>query len=680
MEDFIRFAGNIPFVVWIFVGTCLGVFIYACLSIHKELTPISNELKQIASYLNDARRKGAVDEAGLEAMKNYLEGFDYFGESWEEFEETLVTCDKYGERLVFNTQRASTFINSEMLIYRHINANVYEAVPSILTGIGLIGTFVAIIWGLSSLQFDHTSGQVGNVNEFIESLGGKFVSSVVGLGCSLLFLSIEKHLLGVTVNTCLAIQTSLDRLFPQRVIEEIVADIQTSVEEQSNTMRHFNSELAIHLKQSFQESLVPTMERMVLAIDQLLEVTEELRKQKEESAGHLVDRIVENFKSSLTDHASHELDQLRLAVANTSTFANDLNSRVEGLLAHSETVLKTQQQQAAEHFLMVEDKISTMLSNVDTAFEEQNKRTIEGLSSVSNAFSTLAREIKESTTDFVEQLRTSVSDMITDNRSWSEEFRNSFDQSMKTQTELNHSLQERIKESIYLTISTLETAFDDHLDKVGSRIDGLLEKVTAWTEESTKDLSTYASSLAGQSSAMVAAGESIRAASGELDNMFQEQKEFLGSLKEAISTFGSVSSKVTESAERIATLQETSQEGIRTLTTEINRNASMFKDAERLMNTQKEVYEALDGGISKSLQSINQATREYAEHTRESLGTYLSEFDKHLSDAVGQLDGTVHELEEAMGDLSDVIAKTINSIKANSNGAETRKEETVAAE
>ena len=68
MEDFIRFAGNIPFVVWIFVGTCLGVFIYACLSIHKELTPISNELKQIASYLNDARRKGAVDEAGLEAM------------------------------------------------------------------------------------------------------------------------------------------------------------------------------------------------------------------------------------------------------------------------------------------------------------------------------------------------------------------------------------------------------------------------------------------------------------------------------------------------------------------------------------------------------------------------------------------------------------------------------------
>ncbi|HMY54280.1 MAG TPA: hypothetical protein PK671_15060, partial [Candidatus Obscuribacter sp.] len=82
----------------------------------------------------------------------------------------------------------------------------------------------------------------------------------------------------------------------------------------------------------------------------------------------------------------------------------------------------------------------------------------------------------------------------------------------------------------------------------------------------------------------------------------------------------------------------------------------------------------------KSLQSINQATREYAEHTRESLGTYLSEFDKHLSDAVGQLDGTVHELEEAMGDLSDVIAKTINSIKANSNGAETRKEETVAAE
>lgn len=575
-----------------------------------DLAKVKKELLEVDAFLNGY--VGPIEGPTLEVFNQKFATLKIFKECWAEFEETLVPVEEHGKSFLYNTQRASVFINNELLIDKNVAVGVYQSVPSILTGLGLVGTFLAIIMGLSSLHPDTVTGQVGGIEGFIGSLGGKFISSLVGLSASVLFLVFEKIRFGEVERLSLSVQNRLDRLFPQQVVEKILFSIQKGIEEQAIALRIFNSELAMHLKQGLQDSIVPTMKLIVEAVDSLNKTTEELKQQKEQSASDLVDTIVSNFKSALTDHTSAELTQLRDAMSATA---------------------------------------------------EQQLKTRDGLENVSNAFAKLSEEVHSTTRDFIEQLRSTVSEMIGDNRTWSTEFRERFSVDLNQQSEFNNSLQIKIKDSIHNSIDSLETAFDQHLKNVSDRMDGVLTRVSTWANESSDELSKYANALASQSSAIVTAGDSIKEASTDLDTMFKEQKEFLESLREAISTFRTVAETVTASAERVASLQDVSQEGIQTLTAEINRNAQMFKDSESLMNTQKEVYAALDGGISRSLLAINEATRQYSERTRESLGSHLSEFDKHLSDAVSQLDGTVHELEEAMGDLSDAVGTAAKAFR-----------------
>jgi hypothetical protein len=395
-------------------------------------------------------------------------------------------------------------------------------------------------------------------------------------------------------------------------MEQLLSDIKKKIEEQQNATRDFNSALAMHVKQGITESVVPTMDRIVLALDVLTSVTERLRTEKEESTGVLVDTIVTNFKSALVDHTSAELGQLKDAMSATA---------------------------------------------------EQQIKTRDGLEMVSSAFAKLSEEIHSTTKDFVQELRGVVTEMITDNRSWSNDFKEQFSADLTKQSSFNKDLQGNIESSISKSLSSLESAFEDHLTKVNDRMDFIMSKVSKWADESSKELGSYAGALASQSASIVGAGEAIKAASNDLDSMFKEQKAFLENLSEAIETFKKVASTVSSSADRVASLQDVSQEGIKTLTAEINRNASMFKDGEVLLKTQKEVYEALDGGISRSLNAINEATRQYSEHTRESLGTYLSDFDKHLSDAVGQLNSTVRDLEGAMGEVADSVRNSMGQLK-----------------
>ncbi|MFA6209162.1 MAG: hypothetical protein WCT03_02350 [Candidatus Obscuribacterales bacterium] len=602
MEQLIGLIGRTPAPVFCAILLTVGFATCMFWKLLRDLSILKAELGEVDKFLSGYF--GPVDGETLELLNEKLRSFKVFGECWAEFEETLVPVRENGKDYQYNTQRASVFINEELLVDKNVSVGFYQAVPGILTGLGLLGTFTAIIWGLSSLNFDHSTGQVHGIEGFIESLGGKFLSSLVGLFFSITFLVFEKLQFGKVQRLCLSVQNQLDRLFPQQVVEKILFSIQKGIEEQANALRIFNSELAMHLKQGLQDSIVPTMKLIVEAVDSLNKTTEELKQQKEQSASDLVDTIVSNFKSALTDHTSAELTQLRDAM---------------------------------------------------TATAEQQLKTRDGLENVSNAFAKLSEEVHSTTRDFIEQLRSTVSEMIGDNRTWSSEFRERFSVDLNQQSEFNNSLQIKIKDSIHNSIDSLETAFDQHLKNVSDRMDGVLTRVSTWANESSDELSKYANALASQSSAIVTAGDSIKEASTDLDTMFKEQKEFLESLREAISTFRTVAETVTVSAERVAALQDVSQEGIQTLTAEINRNAQMFKDSESLMNTQKEVYAALDGGISRSLLAINEATRQYSEHTRESLGDYLSQFDKHLSDAVSQLDGTVDELEEAMGDLSDAV-------------------------
>lgn len=89
---------------------------------------------------------------------------------------------------------AREILSEESVSERYYHASFYQAVPGILTGLGLAATFVAILWALTGLRVTVVNGTetVTGIKELIEGLSGKFLSSIVGLLLSIIFLLIER--------------------------------------------------------------------------------------------------------------------------------------------------------------------------------------------------------------------------------------------------------------------------------------------------------------------------------------------------------------------------------------------------------------------------------------------------------------------------------------------------------
>ena len=103
------------------------------------------------------------------------------------------------------------------------SSRLFLAIPSILTGLGVLGTFVGLQLGISSLDFNNLEQ---SIKPLINSCAVAFSSSVWGVGASLLFSGWEKACEGFALWRVRTIQTRVDALFPRYVPEEAMLELE----------------------------------------------------------------------------------------------------------------------------------------------------------------------------------------------------------------------------------------------------------------------------------------------------------------------------------------------------------------------------------------------------------------------------------------------------------------------
>ena len=103
------------------------------------------------------------------------------------------------------------------------------AIPSILTGLGVLGTFIGLALGLGSLEMSKgTEAIEGSIKILIPTFAAAFSSSVWGVGMSIICSGIEKFLEAWTLGRVRKIQCRIDDLFPRYVPEEAMLGIETT--------------------------------------------------------------------------------------------------------------------------------------------------------------------------------------------------------------------------------------------------------------------------------------------------------------------------------------------------------------------------------------------------------------------------------------------------------------------
>jgi len=153
------------------------------------------------------------------------------------FSEVLVKVPVAGQPLETSLRRtanSSEIFSTEALAHGLIGNRMLLAVPAILTGLGVLGTFVGLQIGIGSL--DLSASQIANLDKsiapIISGCSTAFSTSVWGVFCSLVFTIFEKLCEWLAVRKIRVLQSRLDSLTPLYVPESSMVDLQRSSLEQ----------------------------------------------------------------------------------------------------------------------------------------------------------------------------------------------------------------------------------------------------------------------------------------------------------------------------------------------------------------------------------------------------------------------------------------------------------------
>ena len=130
-----------------------------------------------------------------------------------------------------------------VVLASRINRSFFTAVPGLVTGIGLLVTFLAILFALAGLSMK--GEQIEGMPRLLEGLSGKFVSSVAALFAASIFLPLERVLLHRLERSRQGLVDALDDLMPRLTAARILARLQEDISEQSTAFRAFNSDLSL---------------------------------------------------------------------------------------------------------------------------------------------------------------------------------------------------------------------------------------------------------------------------------------------------------------------------------------------------------------------------------------------------------------------------------------------------
>ncbi len=103
---------------------------------------------------------------------------------WGDFLQNAEMCDAHGESC-----DVTQFINEDTVIYGAGGTRLAELTPGILVSLGILGTFLGLVMGLSGLTLSasDTSTLLAGMEKLIAGMSTAFLTSIAGVVASIAF-------------------------------------------------------------------------------------------------------------------------------------------------------------------------------------------------------------------------------------------------------------------------------------------------------------------------------------------------------------------------------------------------------------------------------------------------------------------------------------------------------------
>ncbi len=593
-------------------------------------------LWQRQSLMGDIRNlAGQADSVESTVEKETVEGS--LQRAWTRYRQSFVEPQEKTE------EEAASYFTTETVIGGTLNLRYWKAVPSLLVGIGILGTFVGLTLGISDFDTQSAEAVRASIESLLSGLATAFVSSIAGMALSIVFNVFEKWGLGTLEQERRRLCGEMDAQYlmkedDRRQLEKkkrrevltdvfgyedegedilpahILRDLREEAREQSKTLKSFSTDLADGIKMSTMtieqlgghvgEAFKDAMEhKLTPAMEEVQDAVGELRNEKMESNEEMVENVVDQlsatlddvsdqFQESLTGGALDQLEQTAETVGEMGelldSFQSDFASMSDDLKESLETMAEKtgeEAQQATSSMREETEAATQKMREEATAAAESMRKQSEG---AARSFRSELERATESVGTELESLQSTSAELL--------ERQQTSAQTVRALLEDGGNVADRLKE----TASSLQNTLDQL-----RQISGTLEQAADRTRES---------------------GSALQDSTTQLR---EHQQEWLSAEKETLAEL-----------------------------------ESALEEMQNLSSKYVRQFDDIQSGLGDIFGEIEQGLSDYQNTTRESINNYLSDLADNLDNATSALNGTVMALDESFEELHDLVDK----MNGSSNG------------
>ena len=250
-------------------GTALALWLDFRL---RRVEPVLRGLDDAIAAVEEAEGPGAFRRRFGSVFQRLAEN-PVLGEVWRAYAPTIAPAPGQEDALGY-TRRPQESINEGLLALAGVNLRFYHAVPNLLVGTGLLFTFLGLVAALYFASRGVAAAAVQEaqaaLRELLSAATFKFVTSIAGLGSSMLFSWREKALLYRLQRRLAALCAALEARMVPLTAESIGIAQLAELRLQQQELQKLGRSLLVKVPETVEERLA---EELAAAVQPLRQAT-----------------------------------------------------------------------------------------------------------------------------------------------------------------------------------------------------------------------------------------------------------------------------------------------------------------------------------------------------------------------------------------------------------------------
>lgn len=639
----------------VFVCLIFYIFIFLFILLLFRFFRANHQLKRLIKNIDALASNGHIPA-------NKRSDFQKLSEQTKLFSACL---QEYGG-ILYATQDVET-LSYSLWAPPLLRSRLLPAGAALLTGLGVLGTFVGLLLGLGGLHLDGTMEQLqAEIRQVAQGASVAFETSVWGVFLSLLLTLLEKILSSLVARSLRALQECLASRFPPFPFTAIVCDMQHSSREATDIL----AGLAEQIGDSMQRSLDSFTEKMLYGLGESLEkATQQIAQAVSSSLSHslrteLVPSInymstvsqklaaqqahgaEETLRHLLKEFTTHIGEAGKGQSAAMQTASQEMQQIMRSFATNmSEYICSLQKEQQA-----AELRQQKQLEQLDMAFRKMSavhghnmETAVGGMQSAMDEFRNYMGKVAVVFHKNIAGLPATMETVFNDVRAQQE-------QMASEQHNRANALEERMQHVFTQQASTLESieqVITSHIEATR----GLLEQGESLQRRIVEDEQQFDRITSSLSSA----GQSLEDASGNLRSFGEQISQSIERNVQSTEQAVSVVKQLGEQEEVLARNLQTVCDGLKPVSDRMENVATTLSGS---VATAKKSFDSLSGaykGFKSNLQQI-------AEETQRTCAEQQKQLHKKMMEEVEALD-------KQMANLLQEFSKLTNTEMSNRMGA-----------